>query len=53
MAMTRRPASKKGDDKSSKDGKKSLPPWLQKKAPAKGTKGGKAPKSSNPFKKRD
>lgn len=55
MAMTRKPDSKaeKAADKKrgvkqskAEDRKESkLPPWLQKKAPARGTKGGKAPRS--------
>jgi hypothetical protein len=51
--MTKPPKGKapKSDGKPAKN----LPPWLQAKgakAPAKGTKGGKAPKSSNPFAKK-
>lgn len=52
MAMTKKPNN---------DKQKNLPPWLRgtkadkgaksAKAPAKGTKGGKKPKSSNPFAK--
>lgn len=62
MAVMRKPDSKaeKAADKkkgikpgSAADKKQdSLPPWLRKGAPAKGTKGGKAPKSSNPFGKK-
>lgn len=56
MAMTKTPGKKDFSGPSDKPGKGdkggNLPPWLKKKAPAKGTKGGKSPKSSNPFAKK-